>query len=112
MTYIRIVRGVATLLLVALPFSGEAQPTTKVPRVGILAGTIRPPAPRANALVAGLGDFGYVDGQTVIIEWRLSDGRAERLPDLAADLVRVDKDRELGMAGHEADERQRVHDVN
>ena len=92
MTCIRIVRGVATLLLLALPFSGEAQPTTKVPRVGILAGTIRPPAPRANALVAGLGDFGYVDGQTVIIEWRWSGGRAERLPDLAADLVRLNVD--------------------
>src|SRR5262249_51300102 len=73
----------------AVPLCGEAQPTQGLPRIGILAGTTRSPSARANALVAGLGDFGHVDGQTVIIDWRLSGGQVERLPDLAADLVKL-----------------------
>jgi len=84
--------SVVTLVFLAMPFSAAAQPTVKLPRIGVLTGTVQPPSPRANALLAGLGEFGYVDGKTVVIEWRLSGGKMERLPDLAAELVRLNVD--------------------
>jgi len=76
----------------AVPLAAEAQPGGKVPRVGVLTGTTQPASPRGNAFVAGLRDFGYVEGQNIAIEWQASGGRAERLPGLAAELVRVNVD--------------------
>jgi putative ABC transport system substrate-binding protein len=80
----------ALLALGAAPLAAEARPAGKVPRVGFLSSST--PQPRTDAFLTGLRDFGYVDGQNIAIEWRPSAGRAERLPDLAAELVRVDVD--------------------
>jgi len=81
-----------TLSVTLLPLAVTAQSGAKLPRIGVLTGTVQPPSPRANALLAGLREFGYVDRQTVAIEWRPSGGKTERLPDLAAELVRLNVD--------------------
>ena len=77
------------LVLLATPFGVEAQPTGKIPRIGFLA-NVR--SPGTEAFQNGLRDLGYVEGQNVIVEWRLAEGRFERLPDFAAELVRLKVD--------------------
>jgi putative ABC transport system substrate-binding protein len=75
------------LFLVPLPV--PAQPTGSVPRVGILWIAGRPDV-RDNheAFRQGLGDLGYVDGRSVIIEARYADNRSDRLGALVADIIR------------------------
>ena len=80
-------------VLLALCFSAEAQQPKKVPRIGIL--TPGPVSPRLHFFEAfrhGLRDLGYVDGQNIIVEIQSADAKLERLPDLAADLVRLQVD--------------------
>ena len=83
--------GVAGSLLCA-PIAARAQPE-KVYRVGILE-TVPASRNAANldALRKGLRDLGYVEGRNLIIEYRSADGRAERFPELAAELVRLKVD--------------------
>ena len=68
------------------PLAGNAQ-QTRVFRIGVLE-----PAHLADAnydaFREGLRGLGYVEGQNIVLEWRLAEGRYDRLPDLAADLVR------------------------
>lgn len=78
---------VTLLALGAAPLSGNAQRPGRVPRVGVLTSTYQATSPRGSAFVAGLRDLGYVEGQNVILEWRMTGGRAERLPDLVAEFV-------------------------
>ena len=82
----------AGLLLLTVPFAAEGQPERRVPRIGVLSGSIRHPSPRTNAFLAGLRDFGYVDGQNVAVEWRATSGAAQQLPDLVVELVRLNVD--------------------
>jgi len=71
----------------------EAQQFKKVPRIGYLvSGSSSSEAPRLKAFREGLSQLGYVEGQNIIIEYRYGDGRPARLPDLAADLVRLKVD--------------------
>ncbi len=80
-------------LLLALSFPSAAQQAKKVYRIGYLsAGTSSSEALRFEAFREGLRQRGYVEGQNVIIEVRYAEGRPERLPDLAADLVRLKVD--------------------
>jgi putative ABC transport system substrate-binding protein len=76
--------------LFAAPLVAEAQPpSAKVYRVGVLANALETAdGPLFEAFLDGLGKLGYVEDQNIIIEWRSSEGDAERLPALAADLVR------------------------
>jgi putative tryptophan/tyrosine transport system substrate-binding protein len=84
--------GVAGGLLAA-PLGTRAQQVGKVYRIGILE-----PIPAAqnaanlDALRKGLRDLGYVEGRNLVIEYRSADGRAERFPDLATELVRLKVD--------------------
>jgi putative tryptophan/tyrosine transport system substrate-binding protein len=88
--------GLAVVLAVSLvlePLAAEAQASEKVYRIGVLE-TI-PPAPNAPNLDAfrqGLRELGYVEGQTFVIEYRSADGRPERFPGLATELVRLKVD--------------------
>jgi putative ABC transport system substrate-binding protein len=86
--------GVAfSLSVLAGPLVADAQPPGKVPRIGVLAAGI--PATytsRYEAFRDGLSELGYVDGQTITIEYRYADGKLERLSDLAAELVRLNVD--------------------
>jgi putative ABC transport system substrate-binding protein len=79
--------GTGAVLLVA-PVVVEAQPAGKVWRLGVLDTT--PPELNAANLTAfrqGMKEFGYVEGQNFVIEYRSADGRSERFPDLANGLV-------------------------
>jgi len=74
-------------ILVA-PLAAEAQPSGKVYRIGYL-GTTPPPARMWDALLDGLREYGYREGQNLVFERRFSEGHAERFPELAAELVRL-----------------------
>jgi putative ABC transport system substrate-binding protein len=63
----------------------------KTPRIGILTPTVAP-YPVLDAFRQGLRDLGYVEGHTIALEYRFADGRFERLPALAAELVRLQVD--------------------
>jgi putative ABC transport system substrate-binding protein len=80
-------------LLFALCVSAEAQQTKKVPRIGFLA-TVSPSTipDRVEAFRQGLRELGYVEGKNIVIEWRYAEGKADRLPGLAAELVRLKVD--------------------
>jgi putative ABC transport system substrate-binding protein len=74
--------------LVAAPLAAEAQQPSKVPRIGFLA--THSPAETANhreAFRQGLRDLGYVEGRNIAIEYRWAEGRVERFPDFAVELV-------------------------
>ena len=78
-----------TLALLGPPLAAEAQQTGKVYGVGVLAlGTAAGNAPDVGAFRERLGQLGYVEGQNLHLETRFTDER-DRLPDLAADLVRL-----------------------
>jgi ABC-type uncharacterized transport system substrate-binding protein len=96
MEFLRRRREFITLLggaVVAWPLAARAQRAGKVWRIGMLE-TIPAPANAANfeALRNGLRELGYVEGRNLVIEYQSADGRAERFPALAADLVRLNVD--------------------
>ena len=69
----------------AWSFAAQAQrQIPKIPRIGFLA-NIRSPA--TEAFERGLRELGYVEGKNIFIEWRLAEGKLERLPELATELV-------------------------
>jgi putative ABC transport system substrate-binding protein len=71
----------------------EAQPAARVYRIGFLLGaTGESVASLFHALEEGLRELGYVEGRNIVFERRYADGRMERLPDLAAELVRLRMD--------------------
>ena len=80
-------------VLFALSLSAEAQQPTKIPRIGFLAGnSLSSLAARVEAFRQGLRELGYVEGKNIVIEWRYAEGKADRLPSLAAELVRLKVD--------------------
>jgi putative tryptophan/tyrosine transport system substrate-binding protein len=77
------------------PFAARAQRTGKVYRIGILlpnTPAIVARNPRIRALLQGLQDLGWIDGQNVTLEWRYGEGQSERLAALAADLANIKVD--------------------
>ena len=85
--------GTLTGGLLVAPLAAEAQQPGRVFRIGILAMT-SPQTPRVRLLEhsEGLRDLGYVEGQNITIVHRSSEGKFQRLPDLAAELVRLKVD--------------------
>ena len=71
----------------------HAQQPTKIPRIGYLSGT-SPSAivARTEAFRQGLRELGYVEGKNIVIEYRAAEGKLDRLPALAAELVRLKVD--------------------
>ena len=81
------------VLLFALTFPGDAQQAKRVPRIGILASQSRPSSSyRIEAFRKGLVELGYTEGKNIAIEYRYADGQLERLPDLAAEVIRLKVD--------------------
>jgi putative ABC transport system substrate-binding protein len=79
--------------VVAVPLAVQGQPSAKIARVGIL--TVRRPgvpSPLNEALMEGLRAHGYVEGENLLIEYPDAHGREDRLPELAAQLVRKQVD--------------------
>ena len=82
-----------TALFYALCASTEAQQAGKVPRIGILHGaSASSVAARTEAFREGLRERGYVEGENILIEYRYAEGKSDRLPALAAELVRLNVD--------------------
>ena len=87
--------GIVTLII-AFAMCGAvatAQQAKKVPRIGYL-GAVSPSANavRIEAFRQGLRELGYVEGKNIVIEWRFAEGKLDRLPALAAELVRLKVD--------------------
>ena len=79
--------------LLAAPLAAEAQPAGKVYCIGVLEPTsMALNAANLDAFRQGLRELGYVEGRNMRIEYRSADGRSERFPDLAAELVRLKVD--------------------
>mgnify|MGYP001396157966 CR=1 FL=1 len=74
----------------AAPLRTYGQQAPKIPRIGFL-GSTAPSAvsARVEAFRQGLRELGYVEGKNILIEWRFAEGKPERLPALAAELVQL-----------------------
>src|SRR5262249_14669942 len=82
--------GTLAVGVLAAPLATGAQPPRTVRRIGWLGGPTREAAQAfVQPFLQGLKELGWVDGQNIAIEWRFGGGRAERLPQLAAELVRL-----------------------
>src|SRR5262245_28087122 len=88
--------GLAVVLAMSLtlaPLAVEAQQPGKVYRIGLLAAPDRTQQEtRLGALRAGLRELGYVEEKNIVIEYRWAEGKYDRFPDLAAELVRLKVD--------------------
>jgi hypothetical protein len=85
--------GLAVALVVSLtlaPLATETQSSMRIPRIGALAsGTAAGVANRHEAFPPGLRELGYVEGHSIVTEYRSAEGTPGRLPVLAAELVRL-----------------------
>jgi ABC-type uncharacterized transport system substrate-binding protein len=81
------------LALLATPLAAGTQQAEKVYRIGYLGGGMHATAPHlVEAFRQGLREHGWVEGRNIIIEYRSQEGKAERLPEVAAELVRLNVD--------------------
>ena len=72
--------------------AGAQQQAGKLSRIGVLMSIYPPDADPPQALRQGLRDLGYLEGQNLVIDWRYQLGGGDRLPTLAAELVRLKPD--------------------
>src|SRR5262245_26919176 len=87
-----VVSLLATFILTSVHLA-QAQQPKKVPRIGLLAPfSASSDSPRRDAFLQGLRDLGYVEGKNIAIEYSYTEGELDRLPDLAAELVRLNVD--------------------
>jgi putative tryptophan/tyrosine transport system substrate-binding protein len=85
---------------VAAPLAAEAQQAAKVARIGYLSTNLAANPHIQEAFRQGLRDLGYVEGRNVVIEYRDAEGKPERLPALAAELVALKVDVIVAAAGN------------
>ena len=86
---------VAIISILAAPFAAggaRAQQVAKVPRIGYLTGNLASGLNLREAFLQGLRDLGYAEGRNVVIEYRDAEGKYDRFPALAADLVALNVD--------------------
>jgi putative ABC transport system substrate-binding protein len=81
-----------TLSLLVASLAAEAQQAMKVHQIGVLLETTPGRDPYVGAFLEGMRALGYVEGQHLVLEYRGAEGQYERLPDLAAELVRLQVD--------------------
>ena len=80
-------------MLFALCASAEAQQPKKVPRIGYLSkADAATESARAEGIRLALRERGYIEGQNIAIEYRYAEGKRDRAPELAAELVRLKVD--------------------
>jgi putative ABC transport system substrate-binding protein len=88
-----IIRLTLCAMLLALCFPARAQQPGKVARIGYLSATsLSVESFRLAGFREALRDLGYVEGKNIVIEYRSAEGKFDRLPDLAAELVRMKVD--------------------
>ena len=94
---------VQCLAALATPHGGFAQSPKKMPRIGYLLAVplVDPPSPERVAFVDGLKQFGYVDGQSIVIDYRSAAGNYDLLADLVAELVDLKVD-VIAVSGYQA----------
>jgi putative tryptophan/tyrosine transport system substrate-binding protein len=81
------------VVLLAVAVIAEAQQPAKVPRIGYLsARDAASESTRSEAIRLALRDLGYIEGQNIAIEYRYADGKVDRFPEVASDLVRLKVD--------------------
>jgi putative tryptophan/tyrosine transport system substrate-binding protein len=81
---------VLSIVILASLHLAEAQQPTKVPRIGYLSGNSpSSESVRTGAFRQGLRELGYVEGKNIVIEYRYAEGKLDRMPALAAELVRL-----------------------
>ena len=90
---------IAVGALLAAPLAAEAQQAAKVSRIGYLTPNVASNPRSSEAFLQGLRDLGYVEGRNVVIEYRDAEGKLERLPALAAELVALKVDVIVAAAG-------------
>jgi putative ABC transport system substrate-binding protein len=83
--------GLALSLLFALCLPAEAQQSAKIPRIGLLL-QASPTEPQVEAFRQGLRDLGYVEEKNILLEYRHTEGKPDRLPRFAAELVSLKVD--------------------
>ena len=89
---VKILAGVLlTVFLATFPIA-QAQQPAKIPRLGYLAALFIDPSSDLKAFRQGLAALGYVEGKSVVMEYRYAEGKLDRLPDLAAELVALKVD--------------------
>jgi len=89
----KITRRVFCTTLLALPFPARAQQPKKIPRLGYLvSGDAATESIRFEAIRLALRERGYIEGQNLAIEYRYAEGKTDRYPELAAELVRLKVD--------------------
>jgi len=87
-------------VLLAPSYSVGAQQPTKIPRIGYLAARDRAnEAARVEGVRQGLRELGYIEGQNISIEYRYGEGKSERFPELATELVRLKVDAIVAAGG-------------
>src|SRR2546428_2789439 len=90
----------ATLFLTTVSFADAQQPTGKIVRIGFLdSSTASGMAGLVEAFRQELSKLGWVEGKNITIEYRFAEQKPERLPELAADLVRLKVDLIVGTSG-------------
>src|SRR5262249_34407429 len=90
--FIAALMALPIVAVLVVPIAVEAQPAPNVPRIGFLApnsSTDRPAMGFLQALRQGLRELGYTEGQNIAIESRWAEEHYDRLPGLAAELVRL-----------------------
>ena len=81
------------VVLLAVGVTAEAQQPKKVPRIGYLShADPATESTRSEAIRLALRELGYIEGQNIAIEYRYAEGKLDRLPELAAELVRLKVD--------------------
>jgi putative ABC transport system substrate-binding protein len=89
--------------VLALSFPAQAQQAKKIPGIGFLLAPSRSAVEESvEAFRQGLRDLGYVEGQTIVIEYRYAEEKLDRLPELAAELVRLKVDVIVAAGGPQA----------
>ena len=84
--------GTIASSLLAAPLAASAQQSAKVPRIGFLAGNLAAGPHMTDGFRQGLRDLGYLEGRNFVLEFRDAEGKLERLPALAAELVALKVD--------------------
>lgn len=83
----------------AWPLPSAAQTTAKRPRIGVLIFSTPQSDPNTQSFLRGMRDLGYIDGQTIDIEYRFAEGKLERMSGLATELVALKPDMIFALGG-------------